>query len=67
MEETAACTHKHFRGVCEPIGLEECQHLRVQQRVAGIETVVTAVLTRELDTAHHYFGLFFHGCDSLQL
>ncbi len=51
MQETALCAHKHFRGVCQPIGLEECQHLRVQQCVASIKTVVTAVFTRELDTA----------------
>ena len=66
MQETATGAYKHFRGVCEPIGLEECQHLRVQQRVASVETVVTAVFTRKLDTAQHDFGFFFHGCDSLR-
>jgi len=65
MQETALCAHKHFRGVGEPIGLEECQRLRVQQSVASIETIVTAVFTRELDTAQHDFGFFFHGCDGV--
>jgi hypothetical protein len=67
MQETAFCAHKHFRGICEPIGLEERQHFRVQQCVASIETVVTAVLARELDTSQHDFGLFFHDFDILRL
>jgi hypothetical protein len=67
MQETALCARKHFRRVCEPIGLKECQHLRVQQRVASIKTVVTAVFTRELDTSQHDFGFFFHDCDGLSL
>ena len=60
MQETAFCAHEHLRRVRQPIGLEECKHLRVQQCVPSIETVMTAVLTRELDTGQHDFGFFFH-------
>ena len=49
MEEAAAGTHKHLRGVGEPISLEECKHFRVQQCVPGIEAVVVAVFAGKLD------------------
>ena len=67
MQETATCADKHFRGVGEPIGLKECQHFGVQQRVASIEAIVIAVFTHELDASQQDFGFFFHGCDSLRL
>ena len=60
MQEAAACAHKHFRGVGEPIGLEECQYFGIQQCVASVEAIVIAVLTRELDTGQKYFVLVFH-------
>lgn len=67
MQETATRTDKYFRGVGEPIGLEECRYFGIQQCVAGVEAVMVAVLTRKLDTSQQDPGLFFHGCDSLWL
>jgi len=67
VQEAASCANKHFRSIGEPIDLEERQHLRVQQRIAGIEAIMIAVLTRELDTSQQDFGLFLHRRLSLRL
>ena len=55
MQKTTLSTDEDLRGIREPVGFKERQHFRVQQCVARIEAIVTAVLARQFDASQYDF------------